>query len=439
MEYNLSKGKLFQNMLSFSLPFLLSYFLQTLYGMADLIIVGQYYGAEVISAVSIGSQIMHMLTVMIVGLAMGSTVMIGRKVGAGESVSGIIGNTVVLFTVTALISTVLLLLSSSMIVGLVNTPPESVADAGAYLRICFMGIPFIIAYNILSSIFRGMGDSKSPMRFIALACVFNILFDFIFIAVLDMRAAGAALATVLAQLISVIYAVGGILKKKELRLSKADFKIDRALIASIFGIGFPIMCQDGFIQISFLLITVIANRRGVEISAAVGMVEKLIGFLFLVPSTMLSTVSTIAAQNLGAGEEKRARDSLAYGIMLCTVVGAVFAVFFQFAAEPVFSLFTKDILVREYAVQYMRTYVFDCILAGVHFSFSGFFTASRRSALSFIHNLLSVLLVRVPGAYLATIFFPATLYAMGAAPPLGSLLSVVLCIAFYKRYFRTES
>lgn len=435
-QHNLAKGDLFHNMILFSLPYLLSYFLQTLYGLADLLIAGRFNGADVISAVSIGSQVMHMVTVMIVGLAMGTTVMIGRFVGAedDDGIRRAIGNTVSLFTMIATAATLALLGLTQPIVHLLSTPPEAVPGALAYLRICFAGIPFIVAYNILSSIFRGMGDSRSPMLFIAVACVLNILLDLLFMGPMQLGAAGAALATVVAQAASVAFALVGIRKT---RTFNKNARADRsawwapAMLHQILSIGLPIACQDGFIQISFLIITVIANRRGVDISAAVGIVEKTISFLFLVPSSMLSTVSTIAAQSIGAGDPARARQTLRYGVGIASGIGLLFAILFQFISAPFFTLFTKDPVVQALAVQYMCTYVFDCVVAGIHFPFSGFFSASGLSILSFIHNLCSVILVRIPGAWLATKLFPDSLYAMGIAAPAGSLLSALICIGFY--------
>ena len=469
-QHNLAKGDLFHNMLLFSLPYLLSYFLQTLYGLADLLIAGRFNGADVISAVSIGSQVMHMVTVMIVGLAMGTTVTIGRFVGA-EDDAGIrraIGNTISLFTMITAAATLALLGLTQPIVHLLSTPPEAVPGALAYLRICFAGIPFIVAYNILSSIFRGMGDSRSPMLFIAVACALNILLDLLFMGPMQLGAAGAALATVVAQAASVAFALVGIRKtsmnrrqrglaeaatasNKHVRVEAAGTRTnakqyegwwaaaradrsawwDSAMLHQILSIGLPIACQDGFIQISFLIITVIANRRGVDISAAVGIVEKTISFLFLVPSSMLSTVSTIAAQSIGAGDPARARQTLRYGVGIASGIGLLFAILFQFISAPFFTLFTKDPVVQALAVQYMCTYVFDCVVAGIHFPFSGFFSASGLSILSFIHNLCSVILVRIPGAWLATKLFPDSLYAMGLAAPAGSLLSALICIGFY--------
>ncbi|WP_036610889.1 MATE family efflux transporter [Oribacterium sp. P6A1] len=435
-QHNLSKGNLLHNMIWFSLPYLLSFFLQTLYGLADLLIAGQFNGADVISAVSIGSQVMHMVTVMLVGLAMGSTVMIGQFVGAEDEkkVSRAIGNTVTLFAGVAAVVTVLLLMTIHPIVSALSTPIEAVTGTVSYLTICFAGIPFIVAYNILSSIFRGMGDSKSPLMFIAIACFVNIVLDFVFMGPMHMGASGAAYGTILAQGVSVIIAFTAIVKKKLFEVHLSDLRPDRFVLEKILGVGVPIACQDGFIQISFILITVIANQRGVDISAAVGIVEKTISFLFLVPSSMLSTVSTIVAQSVGAGDRVRARNTLKYGVIMSFSVGVFFAVLFQFISPWFFRMFTNDPVVKEYAVQYMQTYVIDCAVAGVHFPFSGFFSACNMSILGFIHNILSVVFVRVPGAWLATKMYPETLYAMGLAAPAGSFLSVIICVLFYLHY-----
>ena len=434
MQKNLTEGSVFRVLLVFSVPFFISYFLQTVYGLVDLLVIGRFHGADVITAVSVGSQVMHMITVIIVGLSMGSTVMISRAVGATDrkKTAKAIGNTVVLFMVVSVGITVLLLLLTDPVIALMSTPAESVAETEMYLRVCFSGIPFITAYNILGSVFRGLGDSKSPMYFIAVSCVINILLDLVFIGLLDMTSAGAALATVIAQTVSVVIALIVIGKKGiGVSLCKADFRPESETIGSIFKIGLPVSLQDGFIQISFLVITVIANMRGVEAAAAVGIVEKIISVLFLVPSSMLAAISAMAAQNLGAGLHFRARRTLYYGIGICLGYGAVFAVLLQFLQEPVVALFTDDPVVIVFGGQYLKAYAVDCMLAGVHFCFSGFFCAYGMSLVSFIHNALSVILIRVPGSYLASKFFPATLYPMGLAAPAGSLLSVLICVSVY--------
>ena len=433
MTKNLTKGSILKNIVVFSLPYLLSYFLQTLYGMADLFLAGQFNGADVISAVSIGSQVMHMFTVIIVGLAMGGTVLIGQAVGAKDSkrTSKIIGNTVTFFLIFSAVVTVILLFACRGIVNLIQTPPESLEQTVLYLRICFIGIPFIVAYNVIASIFRGMGDSKSPMIFVIIACTLNIILDYIFMGVLGMKAEGAAIATVIAQAVSVIISLIAIVRSKSLRLTKEDFKLQQEAFGAILKIGVPVACQDGFIQISFMVITVIANRRGVDVAAAVGIVEKIICFLFLIPSSMLSSISAIAAQNIGAGYHDRARHTLYAGTAIAVGIGVVFAVAFQFISYPVIKLFTREEIVVVLGTQYLKSYVIDCVLAAIHFCFSGYFCAMGKSIISFIHNVISIIAIRIPGAWLASKLWPETLFPMGCAAPLGSLLSALICVGAF--------
>lgn len=431
MERDLTSGSVFKNIVFFSLPYLLSYFLQTLYGMADLVIIGRFSGVENITAVSIGSQVMHMLTVMIVGLAMGSTVTIGKAIGAKrkEEAARTIGNTVTLFMGVAIVVTVLLLALVKPIVAMMSTPTEAISGTVIYLTICFIGIPFITAYNIISSIFRGLGDSKSPMYFIAVACFVNIVLDLIFIGGFHLGAAGAALGTVLSQTTSVIIALGVILKKQTgISLKREDFKPQKITMEQILKIGIPVSLQDGFIQISFIIITIIANRRGLNDAAAVGIVEKIIGVVFLVPSTMLSTVSALSAQNIGANKHDRASLTLRYAVMIAVGFGFIVSVVTQFVGTNLVSMFTSDAQVIVLGDQYLRSYIWDSMIAGVHFSFSGYFCAYGLSGISFLHNVLSIVFVRVPGAFLASKYFPHTLFPMGLAAPAGSLLSVIVCV-----------
>ena len=434
MERNLTTGSVFKNIVIFSLPYFLSYFLQTLYGLADLFIIGQYEGVASTTAVSVGSQVMHMLTVMIVGLAMGTTVSIGRAVGADDKkrMSACVGNTVTLFMLVSVVLTAALVLLVDPIVSVMSTPAEAVDGTARYLTVCFIGIPFITAYNIISSIFRGMGDSKSPMYFIAVACAANIALDYLFMGAMRLGPVGAALGTTLAQAISVLVAFIAIRRRRSVAVSRGDLRPRRDVMGQILGIGVPVALQDGLIQIAFILITVIANLRGLTDSAAVGIVEKLISFLFLVPSSMLSTVSAIGAQNIGAGDYGRAKQTMWYAIGIAVGFGLIVSVLFQFIAEPVVGLFTPDEGVIAAGGQYMHGYIFDCLFAGIHFCFSGYFCACGKSMISFIHNISGVALVRVPGAYLMSKMFPATLLPMGLATAAGSILQVLICIVAYR-------
>jgi putative MATE family efflux protein len=446
MRKNLSEGNLLQNLITFSLPYLLSCFLQTFYGMADLFITGQYNGAATISAVSIGSQVTHMLTVMIAGLAMGTTITISQAVGAKkhERISTAIGNTLFIFVIFSVVATAVLLFASNGIIAILSTPAEAVAQTRQYLVICFIGVPFITAYNVISSMFRGLGDSKSPMYFVAFAGILNIILDYILIGGLHMGAAGAAIATIIAQGVSVVIALfafrrfylGESAGKNSsgfgISLSRKDIFPHKEICSMILKVGIPIAAQDGFIQISFLVITAIANGRGVTAAASVGIVEKIISFLFLVNSAMLSSVSAIAAQNIGAKKEDRARKVLYYGIGISVGFGILATIICQIFAMPILGLFVKnDMQVVTMGADYLRAYVFDCIFAGVHFCFSGYFCACQKSMYSFLHNIIAIIFVRIPGAYLTSMWFPATLFPMGLAAPAGSLLSAVICVGLY--------
>lgn len=431
---NLTSGSIMGNIICFSLPYLLSYFMQILYGLADLFVIGQFCGVDSITSVSIGSQVMHFVTVTIVGMAMGTTVMLAKATGASDikQVAATIGNTVTLFLIIAIILALGLYISVDEIVYAMATPTEAIANTRDYLIICFIGIPAIVAYNIIASIYRGLGDSKTPMYFIAIACVINIAFDYIFIGVLNMNASGAALATTLSQMFSVIVAIITMNRSRSgIKISRHDIRPNRHIMGNILRIGVPISLQDGFIQIAFLIITVIANMRGIDDAAAVGIVEKIIGVLFLIPSAMLSTVSALAAQNIGAGKPIRARQTLAYALTITVGAGCLFAFTMQFYASEAVSIFTNDTNVILLGGQYLRGYVWDCVFAGIHFCFSGFFCACGLSVISFIHNMASISIARIPLCYLSSKMYPDTLFPMGLATVSGSVLSVIICIGAY--------
>lgn len=431
MEQNLTTGSVFHNIVRFSLPYLLSYFLQTLYGMADLFIIGQFEGVAGTTAVSVGSQVMHMLTVIIVGLAMGTTVSIAQAVGKknrSEASLGV-GNSVTLFMVVSVVMTLLLMALVRPVVGIMSTPEEAVEGTVRYLTICFIGIPCITAYNIISSIFRGLGDSRHPMYFIAVACAANIALDYLFMGALHLGPAGAALGTTLAQLISVVTALAAMRRGNiGIAVTRRELKPVRETMRKILKIGIPIAAQDGLIQVAFIVITIIANRRGLTDAAAVGIVEKVISFLFLVPSSMLSTVSALGAQNIGAGKKDRAKLTLRYAILIAAGFGVAVSILMQFIAPSVVGLFTEDPGVISAGGEYLRGYILDCIFAGIHFSFSGYFCACGKSGLSLLHNIIAILLVRIPGVYLTSVMFPETLLPMGLATAMGSLTSVVICV-----------
>ncbi len=433
-NYDLTKGPVHRVLLRFALPYLIACFLQSFYGMADLFVVGLFDGPATSTAVSIGSQVTHMVTVVIVGFAMGTTVQLGQAVGAKdhEGAKKAVGTAVAFFVLFALALTAALVFLARPITRWMLTPTEAVEETNIYLRICFAGVPFITAYNVISSIFRGAGDTKHPMIFVAIACGVNIGLDFLFIGALNMGAAGAALGTICGQAVSSVVAFLYMQRKKlSYRPSRRDIRLDGPLLGRMLKVGAPIAAQDGFVQIGFMVITVIANGRGLVASNAVGIVEKIISFLFLVPSAFLSSISAVTAQNLGAKQPQRAKGALWMGLVIAASYGLLCFVYSQFLPHTLVGLFTRDAAVRAAGCEYLRSYSSDCFFAGIHFCFSGYFCGKQKSGRSFLHNTISILLFRIPGCYLASLWFPDSLLPMGVAAPLGSLASALICVGFY--------
>ena len=411
----------------------MSYFLQLLYGMADLFIIGQYEGAASTTAVSVGSQVMHMITVMIVGLAMGTTVSIGRAIGAQDhkKISAVIGNTVSLFMAVSVALMVVFLALVRPIVAVMSTPEEAVAGTTAYLTICFIGIP--CSPPTTSSV-PSSGEWAIPKA----PCTSSPwpVWPTSPWTICSSAPWGWAPRCGAGHHPLPGHQRGGFPGGDPQAGDRHQAPPEgppsrRGVLQQILKIGLPVAFQDGFIQIAFLVITIIANRRGLSDAAAVGIVEKVISFLFLVPSSMLSTVSALGAQNIGAGKHDRAARTLRYAILIATGFGFCVSILMQWIAEPVVGLFTTDAVVVVAGGQYIRGYIWDCLFAGIHFSFSGYFCAYGRSEISFLHNICAILLMRIPGVYLMSVLFPDTLLPMGLATVCGSVLSVLICVGAY--------
>ncbi len=433
-NYDLTTGSVAGTLVSFALPFLFSNFMQAFYGAADLFVVGRYAGSSAVSAVTIGSQLMYIVTSIILGLSMGTTVMLGRRMGERDDkgLAKVLGNTVWIFSILSIILLPLLLWQAGNLVCLVQTPKEAVKEAVEYVAICSAGIPFVVAYNVISSILRGLGDSKTPMYFIGIACIVNVILDLVLAGAAGLGTAGTAVATVTAQAVSSVYAIWH-LKRHGLPFlfTRKDICWERKNGIGIFKVGLPIASQDFLIQISFMVITVIANQRGLVDSAAVGVVEKIIHFAFLVPSAFLSAISAITAQNAGAGKEERAVLTLKYGIGITVAYGSLVCLASQLIPELMTGCFSTDGKVIRAGAGYLRSYSVDCILAGIVFSFNGYLCGMGRSLVPFLHNVASIFLIRIPLAYFASSHFSKTLLPMGFASPMGSLFSFFVIGAYF--------
>ena len=307
--HSFTQGKILSPLLRFSLPILMALLLQAMYGAADLLIVGQFNSSADVSAVATGSQIMQTLTTVITGLSMGTTILLAQKIGQGrqKEAGKVIGSGIFLFGMIALVLTLVVELAAGPLASLMQAPAEAFDKTVEYVRICSAGTVFIVAYNVLGSIFRGLGDSKTPLLAVLIACMLNIAGDLLFVGVFGMATGGAALATVLAQSVSVILCIW-IIRRRGLPFPFAlsDIRFHRELVGRTARLGAPIALQDFLVSISFLVILAIVNSLGVIVSAGVGVAEKLCAFIMLVPSAFSQALSAFVGQNVGAGQHARA-------------------------------------------------------------------------------------------------------------------------------------
>lgn len=430
----LTEGRIGSTLLRFAIPFLMASLLQALYGAADLFVVGQFSGSASVSAVAIGSQVMQTITGIVLGISMGGTVLIGRCVGErnNKATANTIGTLAILFVVIAAILTPAMILSTDSAVVLMHTPKEAVLYTREYILICACGIPFIIGYNAVSGIFRGMGDSKTPVYFIAIACAINVVLDVVLVYGFDLGAKGAAFATIFSQGVSFLFALLYMMKRGfPFPFGIGNLKLDHKLVKFILIVGVPLALQDALVNISFLIITAIINTMGLVASASVGVVEKIIVFAMLPPSAFASAVATMTAQNMGASKPGRAKKALAWGIGYSLIFGISVCIYSQISPQVLTSIFSKDSQVIEMAALYLKSYSFDCILVSFVFCMNSYFSGCGKSVISMVHSLIATLLVRIPLSYALSRITGVTLYQIGFAAPTATTLSLVICMSYF--------
>lgn len=434
-------GKLSTVLFKFSMPFLIANILQALYGAVDMLVVGQYADAAALSAVSVGSQVMQTFTGALMGLTFGGTVLIGQKIGAkdDEGAANAVGTMAVLFTIVGIVLAIVMFFTCEPFVRLLNTPEEALPHAYDYVKICVLGIPVITGYNTVSAIFRGVGDSKRPMICVAIAALINIVGDLILVGGFGMGAAGAAIATVLAQTVSLIMSF--VLMKQrglEFPFGRNNIRMRTAELKWILRVGLPFCLQDVLVNLSFLIITAIINGMGLVASAAVGVVGRITSFAFMPNSAFSSGIATVAAQNIGAGREDRALKSLWLGISYSLVVSAVFCIYSQLYPETFIRLFTNDAEVIAAGALYLRADAWDALLTSFVFCFNSYFGACGNSLVAMVHGLCATFLVRIPVSWLVSRMANASLFGVGLAAPAASLFSIVVCVCYFV-YMRKKS
>lgn len=422
------------------MPVLGALILQAAYGAVDLLVVGRFGSTSGLSAVSTGSQVLNLVTFVVIQFAMGITVLIARYLGEKrpERIGAVIGGGAVVFTMMSVALFIAMVGFARPISVLMQAPAEAVDLTASYVRICGAGIFFIVAYNLLSAIFRGLGDSKSPLLFVLVACIVNIIGDLVLVAGLHMDAAGAAIATVTAQALSVVFAVMLLLKKDlPFAITKKDFRLNPQC-RKFLKIGLPLALQEFLTQISFLALCAFVNRLGLEASSGYGVACKIVNFAMLVPSSLMQSMASFVSQNIGAGKKKRAKQSMFTGIGVGLAVGCVVFVLVLFKGDVLCSVFSTDAAVIQNGFAYLKGFAPETLVTAILFSMVGYFNGNNKTVWVMTQGLIQTLLVRLPLAYFMSIQPNASLTKIGLAAPVATTVGIFLNVGFFIYLNRTE-
>lgn len=432
-QSDFTEGSILKKLVAFMFPVLGALILQAAYGAVDLLVVGRFGSTSGLSAVSTGSQVLNLVTFVVIQLAMGITVLIARYLGEKrpEQIGSVIGGSAIVFAIISVILFVIMVGFARPISVLMQAPSEAVDLTTSYVRICGGGILFIVAYNLLAAIFRGLGDSKSPLLFVLVACIVNIFGDLLLVAGLHMDAAGAAIATVMAQALSVVFAVILLMKKKlPFAITKKDFHFN-CQCSRFLEIGLPLALQECLTQISFLALCAFVNRLGLEASSGYGVACKIVNFAMLVPSALMQSMASFVSQNIGAGKLKRAKQSMFTGIGVGLAVGCVVFVLVMLRGDLLTGLFTTDAAVVQRGYEYLKGFALETIVTAVLFSMIGYFNGNNKTVWVMTQGLIQTLLVRLPFAYFMSIQPDASLTMIGLAAPVSTMVGIMLNICFY--------
>ena len=435
-----TQGSILKKLVAFMMPVLGALILQAAYGAVDLLVVGRFGSTSGLSAVSTGSQVLNLVTFVVVQFAMGITVLIARYLGEKkpEKIGAVIGGGAIVFTIISVVLFIVMVCFAHPISILMQAPEEAVDLTASYVRICGGGIFFIVAYNLLSAIFRGLGDSKSPLLFVLVACIVNVIGDLALVAGLHMDAAGAAIATVSAQALSVVFAVVLLIKKElPFSIARKDFRLNPQC-KKFLKIGLPLALQEFLTQVSFLALCAFVNRLGLEASSGYGVACKIVNFAMLVPSALMQSMASFVSQNIGAGKKKRAKKSMFTGIGVGLVVGCLVFALVIFKGNMLAGFFSTDAAVIENGYAYLKGFALETIVTAILFSMVGYFNGNNKTIWVMIQGLIQTLLVRLPLAYFMSIQPNASLTKIGLAAPISTMVGVVLNIGFYVYLNRAE-
>ncbi|EXM38976.1 sodium transporter [Ruminococcus albus SY3] len=429
-----TEGAILPKLLKFMLPVLFAMFLQAMYGAVDLLVVGRFGTDNDVSAVSTGSQILQTLTNLIVSFSMGITVAVAQRIGQNrpEEAARTVGTGLVIFAITGVVFTVISVLGAGGLAKIMQAPEEAYDLTKSYIRLCGGGFIVITAYNLLGSIFRGLGDAKTPLIAVGIACAFNIVGDLVFVSKFHMGATGAALATVLAQLVSVTISFFIIRRTKlPFEFHKSNLKLEGNYARNIIRIGSPIALQDFLVSVSFLVLVAIVNKLGVTASAGVGVAQKVCAFIMLVPLAFMQSMAAFVAQNYGAGHTDRAVKALKSGIAVSLVFGiAMFFVAF-FHGDLLSGIFSNKPDTVAAAWDYLKAYAIDCLFTCFLFCFVGFYNGIEKTKFVMAQGICGAFLVRIPFAFFMQKTGGGSLFKIGLATPCSTVLQIIMCFIAY--------
>lgn len=432
---NFTVGSIPKKMLHFMIPILAALILQAMYGAVDLLIVGQFGTTAGISGVSTGSSIMNLFTFTMAAFTTSLTVVMGTYLGMkrADLVGKLIGGAVCFFAAAAVVFTFILILFPKQIAIFMQTPQEALEWTSVYIRICGGGFIFIVFYNLISAIFRGLGDSKMPLVFVAIACVVNIIGDLILVAGFHLNAAGAAIATVLAQAVSVLLSLL-IIRKRQLpfQLQKTDFRFSSE-VGKFVKIGAPMALQECLTNLTFLALVAFINKMGLDASSGYGIAQKIQAFVMLIPSSIMQSMASFVAQNVGAGEEGRSKQAMKFGMLFGGAVGLFIAFFVFFYGNVIAGFFTADQTVIIRAFEFLRGFAPEAVVTSVLFSFMGYFNGHAKTLFVMLQSLAQSFLIRLPMSYIMSIRPNASLTGVGLAAPAATCFGIILCFMYYIR------
>ena len=428
-----TQGSILKKLALFMLPILGALVLQAAYGAVDLLVVGRFGSTSGLSAVSTGSQVLNLVTFVVTQMAMGVTVLIARYLGEKQPkyIGPVIGGAAIVFTIISVVLFAVMVGLARPISVLMQAPTEAVDLTTSYVRICGGGIFFIVAYNMLAAIFRGLGDSKSPLLFVLVACIFNIVGDLELVAGFHLDAAGAAIATVFAQAVSVVCAIVILLKKDlPFKIQKSDLCLN-SQCGKFLSIGLPLALQEFLTQLSFLALCAFVNRLGLSASSGYGVACKIVNFAMLVPSSLMQSMASFVSQNIGAGNRQRAKKSMFTGIGIGLVIGSFVFALVMLKGDLLSSAFTTDAEVIANAYAYLKGFAPETLVTAVLFSMVGYFNGNNKTVWVMIQGLVQTLLVRLPMAYFMSIQPNASLTNIGLAAPTSTAVGIVLNVCFF--------